>query len=112
MGASKSNLFSVDQNELAEFAKVLGHPARIAILQLLSEKDSCINGTIVNEIGLAQATISQHLKALKEIGIIKGTIEGVSICYCIDHHKFKSLKQQFDALFNTLQHPSLAQDCC
>jgi len=84
---------------LAEFAKVLGHPARIAILHLLSEKDQCINGTLVDEIGLAQATISQHLKALKEIGLVKGSIEGVSVSYCIDREKVLLLKKQFDILF-------------
>ena len=112
MGATKTDLFSVDQNELAEFAKVLGHPARIAILQLLSAKDQCINGTLVDEIGLAQATISQHLKALKEMGLVKGSIEGVSVSYCIDRDKVLILKNQFDVLFEELQKPSISSECC
>jgi DNA-binding transcriptional ArsR family regulator len=112
MGTSKTDLFSVDQNELAEFAKVLAHPARIAILQLLSEKNQCINGTLVDEIGLAQATISQHLKALKEIGLVKGSIEGVSVSYCIDRDKVLSLKNHFETLFEGLQNPSISSDCC
>jgi len=112
MGATKTDLFSVDQNELAEFAKVLGHPARIAILQLLSAKDQCINGTLVDEIGLAQATISQHLKALKEMGLVKGSIEGVSVSYCIDRDKVLILKKQFDILFEGFQKVSISTDCC
>jgi len=112
MGTTKNQLFTKAQNELAEFAKVLGHPARIAILQLLSEKNQCINGTLVVEIGLAQATISQHLKALKEIGLVKGSIEGVSVSYCIDREKVTSLKNQFETLFDTLDQPLINEDCC
>jgi DNA-binding transcriptional ArsR family regulator len=112
MGTTKNQLFTDAQNELAEFAKVLGHPARIAILQLLSEKNQCINGTLVAEIGLAQATISQHLKALKEIGLVKGSIEGVSVSYCIDREKVASLKNQFQSLFETLDQPLINKDCC
>jgi len=112
MGTSKTTLFSEELNDWAELAKVLAHPARIAILQLLSEKDQCINGTLVEEIGLAQATISQHLKALKEIGLVKGTIEGVSISYCIDRQKVQVLKNQFEGLFESLSKPSHSTDCC
>jgi DNA-binding transcriptional ArsR family regulator len=111
MGASKSDLFSSDQNELAEFAKVLAHPARIAILQLLSSKNQCFNGTLVEEIGLAQATISQHLKALKEVGLVRGTLEGVSCSYCIDTQKMLTLKNQFDTLFENLKNATKT-DCC
>jgi predicted transcriptional regulator len=82
MGASKTEHFSDRDNELAGLMKALGHPARIAILELLIKKDSCICGDIVDELPLAQATVSQHLRELKNAGLIKGTIEGTAICYC------------------------------
>ena len=84
MGVTKTDLFTEKQNELAKVAKVFAHPARVAILEFLIQSNSCINGDLVQELGLAQATISQHLRELKEIGIIKGSIEGVSVNYCID----------------------------
>lgn len=84
MGISKTEIFTEDQNRIALFAKAFAHPARVAILQHLYKMDTCVCGDLVNEIGLAQATISQHLKALKKIGLIKGTVEGTSVCYCID----------------------------
>ena len=90
MGLTKSTQFSQKQNELAEMAKALGHPARIAILQYLSTQKSCVCGSIVNEVGLAQATVSQHLKALKDAGLIQGTVEGVSTCYCLNTTKIAS----------------------
>lgn len=84
MGVSKTEQFSDRQNRLAALAKALGHPARIAILDYLQSVDTCICGDIVNELPLAQPTVSQHLKELKNAGLIKGNIEGTSICYCID----------------------------
>ena len=84
MGLAKSEIFTAEQNEIANFAKAFGHPARVAILQHLFKINSCICGDLVNEIGLAQPTISQHLKELKHLGLIKGTIDGTSVCYCID----------------------------
>ena len=87
MGLTKSDIFTKQQNEIASIAKVLGHPARIAILQYLQKKEGCICGDLVGEIGLAQPTISQHLKEMKNIGIIKGSISGTSVCYCIDYDR-------------------------
>ena len=84
MGVTKIENFSALQNELAVFAKALGHPARIAILEYLLNLNSCICGDLVDELPLSQATVSQHLKALKEVGLIKGNVEGTSVCYCID----------------------------
>ncbi len=84
MGISKSDLFTEEQNEMANLLKAMGHPARIAIIELLLSKESCICGDIVNELHLAQPTISQHLKELKNVGIIKGSIEGNAICYCLE----------------------------
>ncbi len=97
MGLTKTDIFTDEQNELAAIAKVLAHPARIAILQELIKLKSCVCGELVTEIGLAQATISQHLKELKSIGIIKGTIDGTSMCYCIDQEKWKMIQHQFTA---------------
>ncbi|MEQ8470008.1 MAG: metalloregulator ArsR/SmtB family transcription factor [Marinoscillum sp.] len=100
MGITKSSLFTEDQNQLASIAKAIGHPARIAILQHLLKTNQCINGDLVKELGLAQATISQHLKELKAIGIIKGTIEGTSMCYCIDPDVWERMSATFSNLFN------------
>ena len=83
-GISKRDAFSIEENELAEFAKALGHPARIAILQELARRNTCVCGEIVEVLPLAQSTVCQHLKELKEAGLIQGTVEGVKSCYCID----------------------------
>ena len=93
MGATKTEHFTDRQNELATLAKALGHPARIAILDYLLKVNTCICGDIVNELPLAQPTISQHLKELKNAGLIKGDIEGNSICYCIDVKNWKNFKK-------------------
>jgi DNA-binding transcriptional ArsR family regulator len=92
MGLTKSEIFTEQQNAIANIAKVLGHPARIAILQHLFKMNSCICGDLVEEIGLAQPTISQHLKELKTLGIIKGNIEGTSVCYCIDQDQWQYIQ--------------------
>jgi len=109
MGVTKSELFNLQQNELAALAKVLGHPARVAILEHISSSNSCITGDLVSELGLAQATISQHLKELKAIGVIKGSIEGTSVCYCIDENRWNEMKQLFVQFFN--KSPNSDQ-CC
>ena len=99
MGITKTNLYTDAQNDLAVSAKAFAHPARIAIIQYLLKTNACINGDLVQEIGLAQATISQHLRELKEIGIIRGTIEGASVSYCIDANRWSEVREQFDKLF-------------
>ncbi|MEN7550700.1 metalloregulator ArsR/SmtB family transcription factor [Rapidithrix thailandica] len=109
MGVTKSDLFTDQQNELASLAKALAHPARIAILQVLLKAQQCINGDLVQELGLAQATISQHLRELKNTGLIQGTIEGTSVCYCIEPKKWKAVKTLFDDLFDGYQ---AANSCC
>ena len=93
MGVTKSEIFTSQQNSVAQLAKALGHPARVAILQHMFAMKTCICGDLVEEIGLAQATISQHLRELKNLGLIKGNIEGTSVCYCIDQEKWASMKQ-------------------
>lgn len=93
MGTTKKEKFSSSQNRLADLAKALGHPARIAILQFLATKDVCICGDIVEELPLSQATVSQHLAELKRVGLIKGEIEGPKVCYCVDQKAWKEAKQ-------------------
>jgi predicted transcriptional regulator len=99
MGTTRSDIFSAKQNKLAQMMKALAHPARIAIIQHLAKSNACICGDIVEELGLAQATISQHLKELKNIGLIQGTIEGTSVCYCIDEKVWKSFQKEFESFF-------------
>ncbi len=103
MGVTRTDLFTEEQNQLAKIAKAFAHPARIGIIQCLFKANTCITGDLVNEIGLAQATISQHLRELKAMGIIQGTIEGVSVCYCIDHKRWKEVKALFNELFDQLE---------
>ncbi|MCW8313455.1 metalloregulator ArsR/SmtB family transcription factor [Sphingobacterium sp. InxBP1] len=100
MGITKTEIFADEQNQLATAFKVLGHPARIAILQYIIDRKACICNDLVEELGLAQATISQHLKELKSTGIIQGTIEGKSVCYCINEAVWKRIQQDFNTFFN------------
>ena len=92
MGLSKKESFDTRQNRIAEFAKALGHPARIAILQFLANQTSCMCGDIVEELPLSQATVSQHLAELKRVGLIKGEIDGPKVCYCIDKNAWSDAK--------------------
>ena len=110
MGATKTDLFSRQQNDIANMAKALGHPARIAILQYLVKKNACICGDLVDELGLAQATTSQHLKELKNAGIIHGSIEGASVCYCINPKVWKQYKELFNSFFKEVT--TAATNCC
>ncbi len=96
MGITKTELFTDKQNDIANSAKALGHPARIAILEYILSVDSCICGDIVNKLPLAQPTISQHLKELKTAGIIQGSIEGNAICYCVNQEKLKEIIEYFN----------------
>lgn len=112
MGVTKTDLFTAEQNELAQVAKAFAHPARIAILQYLVKTKSCINGTLVQELGLAQATISQHLRELKEMGLIHGSIEGVSVSYCINPEKWEQVQGLFNGLFDQLNSTCYPGKCC
>lgn len=98
MGATKTEHFTDTQNQIAVLAKALGHPARVAIMEYLMSVNTCICSDIVNVLPLAQPTVSQHLKELKNAGLIKGTIEGTSICYCIDENAFEMLKSYFSGI--------------
>ncbi|MEI3789367.1 MULTISPECIES: ArsR/SmtB family transcription factor [unclassified Chryseobacterium] len=108
MGATKTDHFTDQQNKIAVIAKALGHPARVAIIEYLLKVNTCITGDIVNELPLAQPTISQHLKELKNADLIKGNIEGNSVCYCIDENTFEILKDYFSKIINTVTD----QKCC
>ena len=109
MGITKSEIFTTRQNRLAATLKALAHPARIAIIQHLVKAEECICGDLVEELGLAQATISQHLKELKNIGIIKGCVEGTSINYCIDEKVWQQIRKEFDTFFVSFK---AKDDCC
>ena len=98
MGATKTDFFTDKQNNIANLMKALGHPARIAILEFILKSDACICGDIVNELPLAQPTISQHLKELKNAGLIKGTIEGNSICYCVNEKAIDAIQSYFNII--------------
>ncbi len=108
MGATKTEGFTTEQNELAILAKAIGHPARIAIIEYLLKTETCICGDIVNELPLAQPTVSQHLKELKNAGLIKGNIEGTAICYCINESGFNQLKGFFEKINSYLN----KNECC
>ncbi|WOD44997.1 ArsR/SmtB family transcription factor [Hwangdonia lutea] len=110
MGLTKAEMFTDQQNEIALFAKVFGHPARVAILQQLFKINACYCGDLVNEIGLAQPTISQHLKELKHLGLIKGNVEGTSVCYCINKENWTKMKETMLQFLN--QDVSHIEDCC
>lgn len=110
MGASKTDHFTKEQNELAIMAKALGHPARVAIIEYLLKVEACICGDIVNELPLAQPTVSQHLRELKNAGIIKGNIEGNAICYCLDEKTIAKFKAYFEAI--ALQLEKKKSNCC
>ncbi|WP_053975258.1 ArsR/SmtB family transcription factor [Polaribacter dokdonensis] len=108
MGLTKTEIFTEQQNRIATIAKVLGHPARIAILEFLIKLESCVCGDLVKDIGLAQPTISQHLKELKKIGLIKGTIEGTSVCYCIHEENWAEVNNLLGTFLNKKSNGS----CC
>jgi DNA-binding transcriptional ArsR family regulator len=109
MGLTKTTGFSKAEIELAELAKALAHPARIAILKHLIARKSCICGDIVDELPLSQSTVSQHLKELKEAGIIKGNISGTSVCYCIDEKMWKKAGSLIQQLFDSY---NVENTCC
>jgi DNA-binding transcriptional ArsR family regulator len=110
MGATKSEEFSVKDNRVAKYAKALAHPARVAILNMLIRKQACICGDIVEELPLSQSTISQHLKELKDSGLIKGDVEGVRVCYCIDEKEWNTAKNLLSTLFASYE--LAGSKCC
>jgi DNA-binding transcriptional ArsR family regulator len=107
MGVSKVDIYSNEINEIAAIAKVFSHPARVAILQYISKQNACICNDIVDEIGLAQATISQHLKIINDAKLLEGTFEGKSLCYCLNVERFQELQSLFNSFFNQTK-----SNCC
>ncbi|CAM3360300.1 HTH arsR-type domain-containing protein [Flavobacterium longum] len=110
MGATKTEHFTDKQNQIANLAKALGHPARVAIIEYLMGVDTCICGDIVNVLPLAQPTVSQHLKELKTAGLIKGNVEGNAICYCIDESGLEILQSYFKTVSGHLEQKK--NNCC
>jgi ArsR family transcriptional regulator, arsenate/arsenite/antimonite-responsive transcriptional repressor len=110
MGATKTEYFTDNQNAIAALAKALGHPARVAIMEYLMKVDTCICGDIVNELPLAQPTVSQHLRELKNAGLIKGSIEGNAICYCIDEKALTKFRSYFANISGKLEKKK--SNCC
>jgi DNA-binding transcriptional ArsR family regulator len=110
MGTTKTKDYSAQELSIAKYAKALSHPARVAILNVLLKRQSCICGDIVDELPLSQSTVSQHLKELKAAGLIKGDIDGVSVCYCIDEKEWAKAKNQLGLLLDKLTSP--ASKCC
>ncbi|HEX8039166.1 MAG TPA: metalloregulator ArsR/SmtB family transcription factor [Chryseosolibacter sp.] len=108
MGLTKTQGFTKSQLELASFAKALAHPARIAILQFLATQKACMCGDIVNELPLSQSTVSQHLKELKAVGLIKGDVDGPAVCYCIDEHNWRKVRAALGDLFEEFD----PKNCC
>lgn len=109
MGAGKHDEFSVKHNRISKYAKALSHPARVAILNFLIKKNACMCGDIVDELPLSQSTVSQHLKELKEAGLIKGEIEGAKVCYCIDEKEWKTAQAWLNQLFDSY---NTVNNCC
>lgn len=109
MAQSKSDQFATDEIQLAAWSKALSHPARLAVLKVLAERKACICGEIVEVLPLAQATVSQHLKALKEAGLVKGTIDGPRSCYCLDPETLQRAREAFGGFFELLDRTS---SCC
>lgn len=110
MGLTKTEFFTESQNKTAMLLKALGHPARVAIIEHLLKVKTCVCGDIVSELPLAQPTVSQHLKELKNAGIIKGSVEGTSVCYCLDEKAFASLSAYFSHALTDLQNQN--STCC
>lgn len=113
MAITRKDEFSAQSLALADFAKALSHPARIEILKLLAIRNSCICGELVDELPLSQSTVSQHLKALKEIGLIQGEIEGPKICYCLNTEGVKKLCNLLPKFTNDLsKFVNIKKKCC
>lgn len=109
MGVTKTSYYTRTELDIAKYAKALAHPARIAIIQLLLKKQSCICGDIVDELPISQSTVSQHLKELKEVGLIKGAIDGTSVCYCLDEKEWSKAGSLIIEMFKKV---SLNKDKC
>lgn len=110
MGTTKTEHFTDRQNRMAILAKAMGHPARVAIMEYLAKSNQCVCGDIVEQLPLAQPTVSQHLKELKQAGLIKGTVEGTSVCYCMDERGVEDLHIYLKELAETIR--DTRKKCC
>jgi DNA-binding transcriptional ArsR family regulator len=110
MGLSKTEDFTIRENRIARYAKALAHPARVAILRILLKQQACICGDIVDILPLSQSTVSQHLKELKEAGLVQGDVEGVTVCYCINEEGWNEARKIFGELF--VEYKKCGTDCC
>ncbi|BAO54820.1 arsenical resistance operon repressor [Nonlabens marinus S1-08] len=110
MGLTKNEIFTDEINAVSAFAKAIGHPARLIIIKYLLQRETCVCGDLVKEIGLAQPTISQHLKALKEAGIVQGTVEGTSTCYCINTAHWNAMNTKLQSHLKPV--PNDSKNCC
>lgn len=110
MGISKIETYSEQEVRIADYAKALGHPARLSILQFLLQQNSCVCGDIVDTLPLSQSTVSQHLKELKKVGLIKGSIEGPKTCYCINVDVWEEVMFSFNSLFAKINNHKI--NCC
>jgi ArsR family transcriptional regulator len=110
MSTAADSAFETDPTQLAPRLKALAHPARLSIIEILAEHNECICGEIVDDLPLAQSTVSQHLKALKEVGLVQGTVDGPRTCYCLDPDAIAGLEDDLGAFFDGLS--STAGDCC
>lgn len=110
MGLTKSEYYTTKQNQIAVLFKAIAHPARIAIIEYLLKKEECICNDLVNHLPLSQPTVSQHLKELKNAGIIKGTIEGTAVCYCLDEKSMTIIESYFSSMNNKLKQSK--SNCC
>lgn len=111
MAMSKTDEFGTLDRKIAHFAKALAHPARVAILRELARRGTCVCGEIVDVLPLAQSTVSQHLKELKEAGLIQGEVEGTRSCYCIDWKAFRTAMEAFSGVFTELE-KNRGKSCC
>ncbi len=109
MGVTNTDVFQTRHNEIAAFAKAIGHPARVAILEHLAQTNQCITGDLVDVLPLAQATVSQHLTELKKAGLIRGNVSGTSVCYCLDKQQWARCIRTLDRLFNKIKSKT---KCC
>jgi ArsR family transcriptional regulator len=108
MGATKTKNYSRDILDIAGIAKALGHPARLSIIEFLAKSNRCITNDLVNEMPLAQPTISQHVKELRNAGLIQGEVEGNAVCYCINHEIVEKMHLYFTKLYEI----SKKSSCC
>lgn len=108
---TKANQFEAEAVEMAQQAKALSHPARLAILQVLAERSECICGEIVDDLPLAQSTVSRHLKVLKEAGLVRGTVDGPSVCYCLAPEAISALRDRFGAFLGGLSEAAGRTSC-